>query len=136
MCGSWTENVARRKKNFGFIWDRWNVLMMYNYWVWAQSRRSKSYIWVVTFRDSIFLIIKERRRKMFRKFYSKLIRWYSNILSSMLESIISFSSLYWNSYSLRICSQILTNSSNVVFSMKIPENLQKCFWTKRLYRNQ
>ena len=68
MCGSWTENVVLRKKILGFIWDIWNVLMMYNYWVWAQSRRSKSYIWIITFRDSIFLIIRERRRKMFRKF--------------------------------------------------------------------
>jgi len=45
----------------------------------------------------------------------------------MLESIISFSSLYWSSYSLRICSQISTNSSKVVISIKIPENLQKMF---------
>ena len=43
----------------------------------------------------------------------------------MLELFISFTSLYWISYSLRICSQISTKSSNVVFSIKIPENLQK-----------
>jgi len=39
----------------------------------------------------------------------------------MLESIISFSSLYWISYSLRICSQI---SLNVFFSITISGNLQ------------
>jgi len=33
----------------------------------------------------------------------------------MLELIISYSSFYWISYSLRMCSQISTNSSNVVF---------------------
>jgi len=45
----------------------------------------------------------------------------------MLESIISFASLYKISYFLWIYSQISTNSSNVVFSIKIPENLQKIF---------
>ena len=41
----------------------------------------------------------------------------------MLKSIISFSSLYWISYFLWTYSQISTNSSNVVFLIKIPENL-------------
>ena len=36
----------------------------------------------------------------------------------MLESIISFSSLYWISYSLWIWLQISINCSNVVFSIK------------------
>ena len=31
----------------------WNVFTMYNYWVWAQSRRSKSTIWVNSFWESI-----------------------------------------------------------------------------------
>ena len=43
----------------------------------------------------------------------------------MLEPIISFSSLYWIAYFLWNCSQISSNSSNVVFSKKIPRNLQK-----------
>ena len=54
----------------------------------------------------------------------------SNILNKlMLESIIFFSSLYWIFifYSLWICSLISSNSSNVAFSVKIPENLQKMF---------
>ena len=45
----------------------------------------------------------------------------------MLDSIISFFSLYWTSYSLWICSQISSNLSNVAFSIKNPENLQKFF---------
>ena len=48
----------------------------------------------------------------------------------MIKSIISFPSLpslYCISYSLQLCSQISTNSSNVVFSIKSPENLQKMF---------
>ena len=49
----------------------------------------------------------------------------------MLESIISFSSLYWISYCLRICSQISTNSLNNVFSIKISENLCEQ-WAKRI----
>jgi len=43
----------------------------------------------------------------------------------MLESIISFSSFNWISYSLQIISQISLDSSNVVFSIKIAGNLQK-----------
>jgi len=45
----------------------------------------------------------------------------------MLESILSFSSLYLISHSLRICSQISTNFSNDIFSIKYPENIQKMF---------
>ena len=43
----------------------------------------------------------------------------------MLESIISFSSFNWISYSLQIISQISLDSLNVVFSIKIAGNLQK-----------
>ena len=46
---------------------------------------------------------------------------------SMLKSIISFSLLYWIYYSIWIYSQIFSNSSNVVFSIIILENLQKIF---------
>ena len=62
------------------------------------------------------------------KLYSKLIRCLGTYFlkeianKSMLESIISFSSLHWISYFLWIYSQISTNSSNVVFSIKIPDN--------------
>ena len=42
MYGSWTENVVLWRHFLGFIWDVLNVLMMYNYWVWAQSKRSQS----------------------------------------------------------------------------------------------
>jgi len=45
----------------------------------------------------------------------------------MVESINSFLSVYWICYSLWFCSQISSNSSNVVFSIKIPGNLQKIF---------
>ena len=38
MYGSWTENVVLWRNFWGFISDLENVLMMYNYWVWAQSR--------------------------------------------------------------------------------------------------
>ena len=41
----------------------------------------------------------------------------------MLESTISFSSIYWISYSLWISLQIFTDSSNFVFSIKIIENV-------------
>ena len=49
----------------------------------------------------------------------------------MLKSIISFSLLYWISYFLWIYSQISSNSSNVVFSLIILENLQKSLWIMR-----
>jgi len=45
----------------------------------------------------------------------------------MLESVISFSSINLISYFLWIYSQISTNSSNIVFSIIILENLQKIF---------
>ena len=51
----------------------------------------------------------------------------------MLESIISFPLLYWISYFLWIYSQISSNSSNVVFSVIILENLQK---SSGIMRNQ
>ena len=64
----------------------------------------------------------------------------------MLELIISFSLFYWISYFLWIYSQISSNSSNVVFSIKIPKNLQKIFvnneklktynWTRLLIFNE
>ena len=54
---SWTENVELWRIFLGFIWDIWNVLMIYNYWVWAQIRRSKSSLGV-TFRESIFFLLK------------------------------------------------------------------------------
>ena len=38
---SWTENVELWRIFLGFIWDICIVLMIYNYWVWAQIRRSK-----------------------------------------------------------------------------------------------
>ena len=60
---------------------------------------------------------------MFREIF---LNW--NFLNKwMLELIIYFSSLYWISYSSWICSQTTSNSSNVVFSIKIPGNLQKMF---------
>jgi len=62
---------------------------------------------------------------MFRNIYNIYLK--SNLSISMLESIISFSSLYWIYYFIWICSPISTNSSNVVFSIKIAENLQKIF---------
>ena len=54
---------------------------------------------------------------------------------SMLESIISFSSLYWISYFLWICSRICKILQMSSFSIKIPENLQKIFVKNRDYRN-
>ena len=59
MYGGWTKYVRSIVDNFlGFIWDRLNVFMMYNYWVWAHSRRSKSWIWMGTF-FRIFLNIND-----------------------------------------------------------------------------
>jgi len=46
---------------------------------------------------------------------------------SRVKPIISFSLLCWISYFLWIYSQISSNSSNVVFSIIILENLQKIF---------
>ena len=51
--------------------------------------------------------------KMYQKLYSKLI--------SCLVTYSEFLTLY------EFFSQISTNSSNIVFSIKIPENLQKMF---------
>ena len=49
----------------------------------------------------------------------------------MLISIILFSLLYWISYFLWIYSQISSNSSNVVFTIIIIENLRKSLWIMR-----
>jgi len=54
----------------------------------------------------------------------------------MLKSINSFSLLYWMSYLLWIYSQISSNSSNVVFSIIILENLQKSLWIMRNQNNE
>ena len=54
----------------------------------------------------------------------------------MPESIISFSSLYWISYFLWIYSQISSNSSNVVFSIIILENLRRSLWIMRNKNNE
>ena len=44
------------RKKIGFIWDIWNVSTAFNYWVWAQSRRSKSWIRLDTFSKSPFKV--------------------------------------------------------------------------------
>jgi len=54
----------------------------------------------------------------------------------MLKSIISFSLLYWISYLFWIYLQICSNSSNVVFSMKILENLRNSLWILRNQNNE
>ena len=54
----------------------------------------------------------------------------------MLKSIILFSLLYWISYFLWIYSQISSNSSNVVFSIIILENLRKSLWIMRNQNNE
>ena len=54
----------------------------------------------------------------------------------MLKSIISFSLLYWMSYFLWIYSQISSNSSNVVFSRVILENLRKSLWIMKNQNNE
>ena len=54
----------------------------------------------------------------------------------MLESIISFSLLYWISNFLWIYSQISSNSLNVVFSIIIIENLRTSLWITRNYNNE
>ena len=54
----------------------------------------------------------------------------------MLKSIISFSLLYWISNFLWIYSQISSNSSNVIFSIIILENLRKSFWIIRNQNNE
>ena len=47
---------------------------MYKYWVWAQSRLSKSSILMVTFWEAIFFkLLNNDDKKMWQKFYSKLI---------------------------------------------------------------
>ena len=82
---------------------------MYNYWVWAQSRRIhlSGYVLRIDFKN----FLKQRRQKMYQKFYGRLIRCLGIYFSieilnkSMLKLIISFSALYWISYSLRICLQ-------------------------------
>ena len=49
-------------------------------------------------------------------------------ISNLVQLLVSiFSLLYWISYFLCIASQISSNSSNVVFSIIIIENLQKIF---------
>ena len=53
----------------------------------------------------------------------------------MLESSISFSSLNCTSYYVRVCSQISKNSLNVVFTIKIPKNLQKMFAKNETLQN-
>ena len=54
MYGSSTENVVMWRNFLRFLKTK-KVLMMYNYQVWAQSRRLKSSIWAVTLWESIFL---------------------------------------------------------------------------------
>ena len=58
--------------------------------------------------------------KMYQKLYSKLI--------SCLVTYSEFLTLY------EFFSQISTNSSNIVFSIKIPENLQKMFVNNTLQK--
>ena len=55
MYGCWTEYAVLKKIFLGFIWDILNISTMYKYWVWVQSRRSKSWIWMGTFSESAFL---------------------------------------------------------------------------------
>jgi len=48
---------------------------MYNYWVWAQSGRSKSSVCVVTFWESNFLeLLNNNDKKCKKKIYSELFR--------------------------------------------------------------
>ena len=54
----------------------------------------------------------------------------------MLKSNIMFLVSYWISYLLWIYSQIYSNSSNVVFSIIILENLQKIFVNKKNKNNE
>jgi len=54
----------------------------------------------------------------------------------MLKSIISFSLFYWISYLPWIYSKISSNSSNVVFSITILENLRKLLWIMRNQNNE
>ena len=54
MYSSWTENVIFWRNFLGFIWDIKNVLMMYNYCVWSQSRLTKLSIWLITFQNYPF----------------------------------------------------------------------------------
>ena len=61
MYGSKTES-----ENF-IILDIYNVLMMYIYGVWAQSRRSKSSIWVVMSWETIFLKLLNNAHKKCKK---------------------------------------------------------------------
>jgi len=74
MYGSWTENVVLWRNFFlGYIWDLQNVLMMYDYWLWALSRCSKSLYWLVTFWESIFFNYKRTTTKnVKKKLYNKL----------------------------------------------------------------
>ena len=53
------KGVTGNVKFLGFIWDSYKTSMMYNYWVWAQSRRLNlvllgGYVFGIVF----FLIIK------------------------------------------------------------------------------
>ena len=43
---------------------------MYNYWVWAQSRHSKSWIWVGTFSESGFLKLLNKDDEKYSKNYA------------------------------------------------------------------
>jgi len=66
----------------------------------------------------------------------KIISQKKCVNKSMLKSIISFSLFYWISYFLWIYSQIFSNSSNVVFSITILENLRKSLWIMRNQNNE
>ena len=54
MYGSSAENVVMWRNFLRFLKTK-KVLMMYNYQVWAQSRRLKSSFLAVTLWESIFL---------------------------------------------------------------------------------
>ena len=74
MYGSWTETKVMWRKFLGFFWDIKNVLMMYNYWVWAQSRRSKSSIWLVSIWELVFKKLFNNHDVKFNKLFRNRLR--------------------------------------------------------------
>ena len=112
-----TKNAVLWTNSLGFIRDIWNFSTIYNYRVWVRRQTTFK---IINLGGYFFRI-------GFLKVLHKLIRWLGTYFSkkfvkkSMLELIISFSSLYWISYFLWNYSMIFTNSSNVAFSIKISE---------------
>ena len=67
MYDCWTDNAVLWRNVLGFIWDMLNVLMNYNYWIWVQSQRLKSFIWFCTFWESIIFKLLNNDEKKFNK---------------------------------------------------------------------